>query len=236
MGIVDSGGAPPLFRRRRTVVRQRVPLAEAPRPAPRRRIGLLGGSFNPAHDGHRYISIQALRRLGLDQIWWLVAPQNPLKPKAGMAPFAERLLHARAVAAHPRIRVSDLEARLGTRYTVDTLRALQAFPHRFVWLIGADNLVQLPRWRHWETLLDLVPVAVFDRAHYLHESLAGIVARSLRWAFVAPEAARELPWRAPPAWTYIRLRRHPASGTAIRRVNGQRDPHSERGQDKETAP
>jgi nicotinate-nucleotide adenylyltransferase len=231
MAVVGASGAPPLFRLRRPVARQLLPLPGGPRPEPRLRIGLLGGSFNPAHDGHRYISTEALERLGLDQVWWLVAPQNPLKPRHDMAPFAERMARAREVARHPRLRVTDLEARLGTRYTVDTLHAMQArLPHRFVWLIGADNLVQLPRWRHWQRLLELVPVAVFDRAHYLQEALAGIVAHRLEHAFVAPEAARDLVQRAPPAWTYVRLRRHRASGTAIRRAE------SECGQRKEMAP
>ena len=114
------------------------------------RVGLLGGSFNPAHAGHRYISLEAMRRLELDQVWWLVSPQNPLKAVEGMAPLAERLAVGAAVARHPRIRVLPLETRLGTRYTADTIRRLAAWPdHRFVWLMGADNLGQLPRWRHW---------------------------------------------------------------------------------------
>ncbi|MBO0712928.1 MAG: nicotinate-nicotinamide nucleotide adenylyltransferase, partial [Acetobacteraceae bacterium] len=118
-----------------------------------RRIGLLGGSFNPAHGGHLHVSLLALRHLALDEIWWLVSPQNPLKPADGMAPFANRLEQARRVAAeHPRIRVTDLENRLGaSRYTADTLQALRRrFPRlRFVWLMGGDNLVQIPRWQRW---------------------------------------------------------------------------------------
>ena len=110
------------------------------------RIGLLGGSFNPAHAGHRHISLEALKRLRLDRVWWLVSPQNPLKEKDGMAPLAEREAVAAAVADHPRIAVSSLETGLGTRYTIDTVQALkQRFPAAdFVWLMGADNLRQLP--------------------------------------------------------------------------------------------
>ena len=116
-----------------------------------RRIGLLGGSFNPAHAGHRYISTEALRRLDLDEVWWLVSPQNPLKSQSGMAPFSQRLSHAASVARHPRIRVSAIEAEMGTRYTADTLAMLvRRFPAaRFVWLMGADNLMQIPKWRDW---------------------------------------------------------------------------------------
>ncbi|MBV9833149.1 MAG: nicotinate-nicotinamide nucleotide adenylyltransferase, partial [Alphaproteobacteria bacterium] len=114
-----------------------------------RRIGLLGGSFNPAHEGHVHISLEALKRLDLDEVWWLVSPQNPLKAANGMASLADRMEGARSVTAtHPRLRVTDLERKLGTRYTIDTVRALRRrHPHaRFVWLMGADNLRQLPRW------------------------------------------------------------------------------------------
>ena len=133
------------------------------------RVGLLGGSFNPAHDGHRAISLAALRALNLDQVWWLVSPQNPLKPVKGMAGFAERMAGARAVARHPRIRVTDLEARLGTRYTVDTVRRLRARAerHRYVWLMGADNLLQLPRWQGWVEIVRRIPIAVLDRGRLL---------------------------------------------------------------------
>ena len=111
----------------------------------------MGGSFNPAHDGHRHVSIEALKRLKLDEVWWLVAEQNPLKPVKGMAPFAKRLKAAAAFANHPRIRVLDLETRLGTRYTRDTVKALHAlFPRtHFIWLMGADNLAQIRHWEHW---------------------------------------------------------------------------------------
>jgi nicotinate-nucleotide adenylyltransferase len=192
-------------------------VTQAPSPAPLR-VGLLGGSFNPAHAGHRYLSLQALRRLGLDQIWWLVSPQNPLKPSAGMAPFARRIEQARSVANHPRIRVLDLEARLGTRYTVDTLRRLSHLrTTRFVWLIGADNLVQLPRWRRWHEIMRAVPVAVFERSAYSYGALAGEAATCFAGARVGDDRLRELAELTPPAWAYVRLRAHPASSTAIRR-------------------
>lgn len=183
-----------------------------------RRIGLLGGSFNPAHEGHREISLQALARLGLDEVWWLVSPQNPLKPVAGMAPFARRLAEARAIARHPRIRVTDLEARLGTRHTAATLRRLtRRFPgHRFVWLMGADNLVQIDRWRAWQQIFHLVPVAVWARPSYCFRALAAKAARRFAGARLQENAGRLLPATDPPAWVFVHGRLNPLSATAIR--------------------
>lgn len=180
------------------------------------KVGLLGGSFNPAHAGHRHISLIALRRLGLDQIWWLVSPGNPLKPTAGMASLERRLQAARALASHPRIRVDDIESRLATRYTVDTVRALgRCFPrHRFVWLMGADNLVQLPRWREWTRLMTLVPVAIFDRAPYSYDALAGQAAR--RFGGYRVRTPRMLIRMTPPAWCFLRERLEASSATALR--------------------
>lgn len=188
----------------------------------RLRIGLLGGSFNPAHAGHRHISIQALRRLGLDEVWWLVSPQNPLKPPAGMAGFAARMAQARRAARHPRIRVSDLEARLGTRYTADTLAALRRrFPrHRFVWLMGADNLRQIPAWQHWTRIFTELSIAVFDRPSYSLRALAGKAARRY-WHFrLRPRQAKRIAARRPPAWVFLHIPLHPASATAIRARRG----------------
>ena len=115
------------------------------------RVGLLGGSFNPAHMGHRHISILALRRLQLDQIWWLVSPQNPLKAVKEMAPYTERLASARKVSGDRRIHACEAEAQMETRYTIDTLRSLKVHHphHRFVWIMGANNLIQITKWRHW---------------------------------------------------------------------------------------
>lgn len=204
---------------RRPVARLRPPTATPDEPPPARplRVGLLGGSFNPAHDGHRYISVEALKRLGLDQVWWLVSPQNPLKPRQGMAPLAGRVARAAAVARHPRIRVLPLESRLGTRYTVDTLLRLRAWPgHRFVWLMGADNLAQLPRWRHWRRVMGACAVAVFERHPYSRPALAGAAATGFASARLPEGRARTLLDAEPPAWVFVRLRPHPASATAIR--------------------
>jgi len=189
----------------------------------KRRIGLLGGSFNPAHAGHRHISRLALRCLGLDELWWLVSPQNPLKPQAGMAPLEERLAKARAVAQDRRIKVTDLERRLGTRYTVDTVAQLKRhYPRaRFVWVAGADILAQLPRWRRWTDLMEMLPLAVFDRPAYAHAALASKVAGRYRHARLKAADARRLATAKPPAWVFIASRLHPASATAIRKATDE---------------
>ncbi|NWG45279.1 MAG: nicotinate-nucleotide adenylyltransferase, partial [Alphaproteobacteria bacterium] len=132
------------------------------------RIGLLGGSFNPAHAGHLHLSEIALARLGLHAVWWLVSPRNPLKAPQDLARLEARLASARAMARHPRIKVTDIEARLGTRYTVDTLAVLRRrHPGvRFVWLMGADNMVGFHRWRRWRAIAAALPVAVLARPGY----------------------------------------------------------------------
>ncbi|MEO1091237.1 MAG: nicotinate-nucleotide adenylyltransferase [Pseudomonadota bacterium] len=184
----------------------------------RLRIGVLGGSFNPAHDGHRHISTEALKQLGLDWVWWLVSPQNPLKSSRDTAPLAVRVARARNVARHPRILVTDLEARLGTRYTAETLpRLVIRHPrHRFVWLMGADNLATLHHWHRWPDILQSVPVAVFDREPYVLGALAGRAARRFAVARFDTEDLRSLVTAAPPAWGFVRLRPHPAASSAIR--------------------
>jgi nicotinate-nucleotide adenylyltransferase len=186
--------------------------------AARRRVGLLGGSFNPAHEGHRHISQMALKKLKLDEIWWLVSPQNPLKPVKGMAPLKDRLKQAQKIAADRRIKVTDIETRLGTRYTADTLAALKRqFPFLdFVWLMGADNLAQIALWDRWQSIFQAVPIAVFDRPAYSLSALNAKAAQRFSRSRVAPAAAGALAGLAPPAWSFIRLRLHPASATQIR--------------------
>lgn len=183
-----------------------------------RRIGLLGGSFNPAHEGHLHISRLALRRLGLDELWWVVSPLNPLKSAGDVAPLAKRMAGARAMARHPAIRVTDIEAQLGTRYTVDTLTALRRrFPRaRFVWIMGADILPQLPRWRRWRDIFRLVPIAVFGRAPYSSRALAAMAAQTFDRNRLHTRNARTLADRKPPAWIFFHSRLHPASATSIR--------------------
>jgi nicotinate-nucleotide adenylyltransferase len=185
---------------------------------PGRRIGLLGGSFNPAHEGHRHISLWALRALGLDEVWWLVSPQNPLKSRAGMAGLTRRVALARAMARDRRIRVGALEAYLGTLYTVDTLAALRRrLPRaRFVWLMGADNLAQIHRWQGWSRIFHSVPIAVLDRPTYSLGAATGHAARRFARHRRGPRAVRRLAQATPPAWVLLRGRRHPASASAIR--------------------
>jgi nicotinate-nucleotide adenylyltransferase len=187
--------------------------------SPGLRIGLLGGSFNPAHGGHLNLSLAALKRLELDRIWWLVSPQNPLKSDDGMAPFADRLASAEALAAdHPRIEASDIETRLGTRFTADTLTALvRRFPaHDFVWLMGADNLIQIPKWDRWSRIFHTVPVAVFARPSYSLGALAGSAARRFRRYRLPETEASRLAGSKPPAWVFCRMRLDPTSATALR--------------------
>jgi nicotinate (nicotinamide) nucleotide adenylyltransferase/ribosome silencing factor RsfS/YbeB/iojap len=180
---------------------------------------LLGGSFNPAHGGHLHLSRLALQHLDLDEVWWLVSPQNPSKPVAGMAPFAERVEQAATVAANdPRIRVTDIEAKLGTTYTADTLRALRRrFPRaRFVWLMGGDNLGQIPYWKGWQDIFRTVPIAVFARAPTSFKALAGRAAHRFAKARVPEASARRLALLPPPAWVFFHTRLDPRSATRIR--------------------
>jgi nicotinate-nucleotide adenylyltransferase len=179
-------------------------------------VGLLGGSFNPAHAGHRRMSLEALRRLRLDEIWWLVSPQNPLKPVAGMAPFAARVASARAIARHPRIRVTEIEAEFGTQLTIDTVQALKGrFPHVcFLWLMGADNLAQFHRWAAWRDIARAVAIVVMARPPYTAASQSAPAMGWLR-RFRRRHPGR---WRnAPlPALFVVHLGLDPTSASALR--------------------
>ena len=182
------------------------------------RIGLLGGSFNPAHRGHRRISLDAIRALGLDEVWWLVSPGNPLKPAAGMAPLAARLASARTMARHAPIRATAIESRLGTRYTIDTVRALRRrYPDtRFVWLMGSDNLAQFDRWRDWRGIARTVPIAVIARPSYIGRALAGPAMAWLgRFRKRSDQAKHWTTWSLP-ALVVLRFRLDPTSATDLR--------------------
>lgn len=181
-----------------------------------RAIGLLGGSFNPAHAGHLHISREALKQIGLQQVWWLVSPQNPLKPTRGMATLDQRMKTARLEAADPRVAVTDVESRLGTTKTAAVLRDLiRRYPRvKFIWLMGADNLAQIPRWWRWTRIFHAACVAVFDRSPYSYRAQAG--AAVARFGRVRKRNPRSLPRSQPPAWSYLAIRRHPASSTALR--------------------
>jgi nicotinate-nucleotide adenylyltransferase len=180
------------------------------------RIGILGGSFNPAHAGHRHISLVAMEQLLLDEVWWLVSPLNPLKAAAGMAPLDARLARAQRLARHPRIRVSALELALGTRFAVDTVLALKRrCPHHdFVWIGGGDIVAELHRWQRWRTFLGTIPLAVVPRPGV---SLLRAPALKLAGWSAAP------PWRftdAPlPAIIRLQSRLRPESATALRAAN-----------------
>ena len=182
------------------------------------RIGLLGGSFNPAHEGHRHVADLALRRLRLDQIWLLVSPGNPLKPTAGMAPFAQRLAAAARIGSR-RVIATGIEAAFGTRYTVDTMRLLlRRFPAAsFVWIMGADILTQLPHWRRWADIVRRLAFVVLPRPRYTNRALAGQAAHRLR---AARRPAREAPLLpgAAPGWAFLPARQNAASATAIRQA------------------
>jgi nicotinate-nucleotide adenylyltransferase len=184
----------------------------------RSRVGLFGGSFNPAHAGHRHVAELARRRLDLEQVWLVVSPGNPLKPQRGMAPLARRLESARGVADGRRIVATAIEQRLGTRFTIDTLRLLRRrFPRvDFVWIAGADILDQLPRWRGWREIVRQVPFAVVPRPGYNHRALAGRAASVLRGARRPARAAAILARWAPPAWVFLAVPQHAASASAIR--------------------
>jgi nicotinate-nucleotide adenylyltransferase len=189
-------------------------------PQPGQAIGLLGGSFNPAHSGHLEISERALARLGLDEVWWLVSPQNPLKPSEGMAAQDERVAHARAVVGERRgIRITTLEAALGTRYTAETLALLnRRFPRvRFVWLMGADNLVQIDRWRNWQEIFNRAAVAVLDRPTYSRRALASKAARRFARDRIPERRARSLVKQALPAWVFLHGPLNSLSATALRK-------------------
>ena len=186
-----------------------------------RRIGLLGGSFNPAHAGHLHISRMALKLLRLDEVWWLVSPQNPLKSTDGMATFEKRMDAARAVAtAVPRIHVSDVEAQLGTRYTADTLEKLVpgSPSNRFVWLMGADNLAGFHRWNAWRSIAARVPIAVIDRPGSRHAALSSLAAQALAGRRIDGEDSALLPYLRPPVWALVRGPLSPLSSTALRRL------------------
>lgn len=180
------------------------------------RIGLYGGSFNPAHATHLRVSRLAIARFRLDRVWWLISPQNPLKTAQGMAPFAERLAAAkRLIGRDPRIVASDAEARLGTRYSFDTVRTLKRRSKgvRFVWIMGADVLAQLPRWKRWRDLLQELPLAVIHRPGYAAQALGGPAAARLRHRH---RPAGVLADAAAPAWHYCWSSRSTESATAIR--------------------
>ena len=191
-----------------------------------KRIGLLGGSFNPAHQGHLHISRAALNRLKLDEVWWVVSPQNPLKNAHGMDNFQSRVQSAEAMADDRRIIVSDIEQVMGTAYTVDTLEALKKKcpEHRFVWLMGADNLRQIPKWRGWQRIFRMVPIAIFPRPSYSRRALTGKASRRFKRFQIKTARAPRLATMRAPAWVFLRTQPNTTSATRIRARLSREEP------------
>ena len=186
------------------------------------RIGLLGGSFNPPHAAHRAISLFAMKRLGLDRVWWLVTPGNPLKDTHGLPPLDQRAAAAEKVAHDPRIEISCIEAVIGTQYTCDTLAYLRrrCATTRFVWIMGADNLAQFHRWKHWQRIAALVPIAVMDRPPDSFRALASPAAKALAPYRIDERSAGRLATRDLPAWTFITGMKSELSSTRLRNKGG----------------
>jgi nicotinate-nucleotide adenylyltransferase len=189
-------------------------------------VGLFGGSFNPAHDGHRLVAEIALRRLGLDQLWWMVTPGNPLKSRGVLAPLAERIAHSEHFARDPRIRVTAFELSLGSSYTSQVLDAIRARNRRvrFVWIMGADNLKSFHYWQNWQKIVRTFPIAVIDRPGSTLAFLSSTMARTFDYARVDEDDANRLGLMPAPAWTFIHGPRSPLSSTAIRKMNGAAAP------------
>jgi nicotinate-nucleotide adenylyltransferase len=188
-----------------------------PHSCPGQVIGLLGGSFDPPHAGHLHISREALRRFGLDRVWWLVSPGTPLKCH-GPAPLPDRMAAARALVDHPRIAITDIEARLGTRHTAATLAALTAIcpGRRFVWLMGADNLAQLHRWQDWRGIMERVPVGVLARPGQRISARLSRAARVYAQARIKGRASHLLGRAAAPAWCFVNVPMTDISSSALR--------------------
>ena len=180
-------------------------------------IGLLGGSFDPAHAGHAHITLEALKRFGLDRVWWMVSPGNPLKDR-GPAPLDQRIAHAQTVIDHPRVEITDIERQLGTRYTAQTLRALQHRYRgvRFVWLMGADNLAQFHRWQDWRWIMENVSVGVLARPGDRTSARMSPAARLYRANRISGRHSHLLTLHAPPAWCFVNVPMMAQSSSAIR--------------------
>jgi nicotinate-nucleotide adenylyltransferase len=197
------------------------PIPRLPPFMPGMRIGLLGGSFNPPHDGHALITRLALRRLSLDRVWWLVTPGNPLKSLTGLAALKARIEAARQLDVGPRVVVSDIEAQINSRFTYDTLRWLErrAPGVHFVWIMGADNLRQFHLWRHWRAIADLTPIVVIDRPGSTLKAISSPAGSALaRWRIPEQDASR-FATMLPPALLFLHGPRSSLSSTALRRVD-----------------
>ncbi len=182
------------------------------------RIGLYGGSFNPPHAGHLAVAKSAIRRLGLHKVWWLVSPQNPLKPRDGIADYQKRLDQTRRLADHPKMEVTDIEAQIGSTCTADSLHGMRPVLERgrFVWIMGADSFAELHLWRHWRTIPKSVPLCVFDRPGSGLSARNCHAAEVYRSAQVPARDAGRLPDMNAPAWSFITWPLRSESSTEIR--------------------
>jgi nicotinate-nucleotide adenylyltransferase len=187
------------------------------------RIGLFGGTFDPPHAAHRAACLLAMQRLGLDRVWWLVTPGNPLKDTCGLSPLAERMAAAQKLANNPRIVVTGVEAEMRTRYTYDSVRQLIArCPGvHFVWIMGADNLRSFHRWQKWRAIADLIPIAVVDRVGPSLYAMAGTAAQALSRFRIRETAAKSLPRCKPPAWVFLHGLKSPLSSTELRALRAK---------------
>jgi nicotinate-nucleotide adenylyltransferase len=183
------------------------------------RIGLFGGSFNPAHRGHEMVALYALKRLELDWVWWMVSPQNPLKDPSETGEYASRLASTQVIARHPRFIVSDVEKQIGSRTTAETLRGLKPLFNRghFVWIMGADSFANLHRWHDWLEIAETLPLAVLARPGYSLRALGGPAATRFSETQIPAHLAPRLATEKPPAWCFIPMPLRPESSTAIRR-------------------
>ncbi|GHE69224.1 putative nicotinate-nucleotide adenylyltransferase [Camelimonas fluminis] len=200
-----------------------IPRWRLPPLAPGARIGLYGGSFNPPHAAHRLVADQAMKRLGLDRVWWLVTPGNPLKNVDGLPPIAARIAQVRGVAGHARQDVTGFEQDIGARFSHDTIVWLQRrFPGvRFVWIMGGDSMATLHRWHHWRDIMRRIPVAVIDRPGQTLAATASVAARTFAAARLPEAEARRLATAPTPAWVLLHGPRSPLSSTALRASAGQ---------------
>jgi len=182
------------------------------------RIGVMGGSFNPPHEGHLIVARTARKRLRLDQLWWLLTPGNPLKDTAELAPLEDRAAAIRSLSPSPRMKLTAFERELGTPYTSATLKFLTRRYRlvNFVWVMGADNLAHFHRWQHWQAIAETVPIAVVDRPQWRFPALASPAARSLKMHRIPEHRAAGVPDCATPAWTFLTTRLSPLSSTDLR--------------------
>ena len=204
---------------RRTLVKSVTsPRVSLPPHAAGLKIGLFGGSFNPPHDAHRAVSLFAMKKLGLDRVWWLVTPGNPLKDNKALPALEERIALAQALADHPRIDVTGLESVIGTKYSCDTIAWLknECPGVNFVWIMGADNLKYFHRWKNWRGIFSMLPIAVVDRGGISLSAASGAAAMRFARARIPETRAMTLPGREPPAWVYLHGIKSTLSSTALR--------------------